>query len=80
MTIASRTVPLSGARMTVQASCRTFGYFISGGVRYDFEGWMSRDKEEIHGVGRYVVPDGILATADGLRDDAGTFSLKFVRQ
>lgn len=80
MTIASRSVPISAARMTVQASCRTFGYFVSGGVRYDFEGWMSRDKEEIQGVGRYVVADGILGTPDGQSDDAGTFSLELVRQ
>lgn len=80
MSIASRTVPMSAARMTVQASCRAFGYFISGGVRYDFEGWMSRDKEEIKGVGRFVVADGVLATADGQLDDAGTFALEMVRQ
>lgn len=80
MTIGTRTVPVSLARLTVQASCRAFGYFVSGGVRYDFEGWMSRDKEEIQGVGRFVVPDGTLAIANGQPDDAGTFTLHMVRQ
>ena len=80
VTIGSRTVAMTTARLTVQPSCRAFGYFVSGGVRYDFEGWMSRDKEEIKGVGRYLVPDGVLSTADGVRDDAGTFALEMVRQ
>ncbi len=80
MSIASRAVPISTARLTVQTSCRAFGYFISGGVRYDFEGWMSRDKEEVKGVGRFVVADGVLSAADGQRDDAGTFTLEMVRQ
>lgn len=80
MSIGSRAVAITTARLTVQTSCRAFGYFISGGVRYDFEGWMSRDKEKISGVGRYLVPDGVLSAVDGVRDDAGTFALEMVRQ
>ena len=62
------------ARITVQASCRVFGYVILGGIRNNIEGWMTRDKGSIAGIGW---ADSNTAPNTGW---AGTFSLDMVRQ